>query len=131
MTLDDDGQMREVAQWVNLRVIQAELQAFRGGAPVAYIAPITLWGLARQFYVEQLEDHDVPGATFTDSEPAVQLACMLDLMRRGAQELDAMVTSESESLISSIEEMLRPGSVLDTDEPAGTETWQPPEVPDA
>lgn len=118
MGLNDDGQMMEVVQWVNNRVIFAELQAFKQGAPVAFSAPITLWGLARQFYVEQLEDPTAPGPTFMESEGAVQLACMLDMMRRGAQALDATVAGESESLIAGIEEMLRPGSELDTDEPA-------------
>lgn len=126
MGLNDDGQMMAVADWVNQRVIYAELQAFKQGAPVDFSAPITLWGLARQFYVEQLEDHTAPGPTFMESEGAVQLACMLDLMRRGAQALDAQVEAASGSMLADIEAMLSPGSELDTDGPG----VGPPEAPD-
>lgn len=126
MGLNDDGQMSEVVGWVNNRVVYAELTAFRQGAPVPYIAPIVMWGLARQFYTEQIEDPTAPGAKFMDCDPSLQLACILELVRRGALALDALVAESTSSLLAGIEDLLRPGSEIDSDEPAGYE-----EAPDA
>jgi len=115
MGLNDDGQMMAVADWVNRGVLMAELNAYRDGAPREYAQPITLWSMVVRFYVEQLEDHSAPGATFLESEPAVQLACVLDLMRRGAQGIDAMVEGETATLIADLEVLLSPGSEIDVD----------------